>query len=154
MDNIYKMVVEFRNKYPGGVYWFRLKKHCEVIATHLNPNEKVKYAFVGQKNNSIFDIFSTGVIVITNKRLLIGRKRVVWGYFLDSVTPDLFNDMKIYQGLIWGKVTIDTLKERIFLTNIAKDALPEIETKVSSFMMEEKKKYGKPNGGKKDTAVA
>lgn len=141
MKDIYELAFSFKAKYPGGVYWFRIKKHCDVIAKHLNPDEIVQYAFIAQKNDSVLDIFSTSVIALTNKRILIGQKRLVWGYFLNSITPDLFNDMQIYEGLFFGKVTIDTIKETVYLTNIAKKALPEIETTISSFMMEEKKKY-------------
>lgn len=145
MKNVYKKIMEFKNKYPGGVYWFRLKQHSEVVERHLNPDEEVIYAFVAQKNNSVLDIFSTAAVVLTNKRILIGQKRLVWGYFLNSITPDLFNDMQIYQGLIFGKVTIDTVKETVYFTNIAKSALDEIETEISTFMMEEKKKYASNN---------
>ena len=53
----------------------------------------------------------------------------------------MFNDLKIASGIIWGKVYIDTVKEFITLSNISKEALLEIETEVSSYMMEEKKKY-------------
>ena len=67
------------------------------------------------------------------------------GYFLDSITPDMFNDLKILSGIIWGKVYIDYVKEYVTLSNISKDALSEIETKISSFMMEQKKKYGLKN---------
>lgn len=143
MNEVYKKVLEFKNKYPGGVYWFRLKKHSAVVERHLNPDEKVLYAFAAQKNNSVFDVFSTAAIVLTTKRLIIGQKRLVWGYMLNTITPDLFNDMQIYQGLLFGQVTIDTAKETIYLTNIAKKALPEIETQISTFMIREKQKYAK-----------
>ena len=66
----------------------------------------------------------------------------MFGYSLNSITPDLFNDMQIFKGLIWGKVTIDTVKETVILTNLDKNSLIEIETVISQFMMEEKKKYG------------
>ena len=49
--------------------------------------------------------------------------------------------MQVYSGLIWGKITIDTAKEVVVITNLAKDSLREIETEISEFMMEEKKKY-------------
>ena len=104
------------------------------------------YVFVAQKNNNPFNIWGTAVIAITTKRILIGRKRVVIGYFLNSITPDMFNDLKVTSGILWGKIYIDTVKEFIALSNISKDALDEIETQVSSYMMEEKKKYGL-NGG-------
>lgn len=68
------------------------------------------------------------VVALTSERILIGRKRVVMGYFLTSITPDLFNDLKVSGGLIWGKVYIDTAKEFVTLSNISKPALVEIET--------------------------
>ena len=79
---------------------------------------------------------------LTNKRILIGKKRLLFGYTLTTITPDLFNDMEVYMGIIWGKITIDTVKEEVIITNLSKKSLPEIETQISEFMMEEKKKYG------------
>lgn len=138
---VYQKALEFKQKYPMTVGW-RLKKNSEVIERHLNPGEKVLYVFVAQKNDNPLDIISTAVVALTNERILIGRKRVVMGYFLDSITPDMFNDLKILSGIIWGKVYIDYVKEFVTLSNISKNALSEIETKISSFMMEQKKKYG------------
>ena len=75
MNNVYEKVLEFKNKFPGTVAW-RLKKHCEVIEGYINPDEYVLYAFCGQKNEKWYDLFTSCVIVLTNKRLLIGQKRV------------------------------------------------------------------------------
>lgn len=141
MSVVYDQVMSFRKKYKGGIAW-RIKKHCDVIDKHLNPGEKVLYAFCGQKNLEFYDIFTTCVVVLTNKRLLIGQKRVVFGYFLGSITPDLYNDLQVYQGLFFGKITIDTVKEEVVLSNLPKGSLDEIETNITEFMMKEKQKYG------------
>ncbi len=137
----YELVKQFKSKYSSTVAW-RLFQNAKVVDDHVNPDEVVKYAFVGQKNESPFDFFQTAVVAITDKRLLIGQKRVLVGYTLSSITPDLYNDMQVQQGLIWGRIVIDTVKEVIVISNLSKDALVEIETKISQFMMEEKKKYG------------
>ena len=137
---VYKKVKEFKRKYPRTVAW-RLKKNSKVVEMHLNPGEKVLYAFCGQKNNNPLDIITTCVVALTNKRLVIGQKRVVFGYFYYSITPDLYNDLQIRNGLIWGNVIIDTVKEEVFLSNIDPDGLIEIETVISEFMMNEKRKY-------------
>ena len=139
-NNVYEKVKEFKKKYPMTVAW-RLRKNSKIVQKHLNPGEKVLYAFVAQKNDRFYDLFSTGVVVLTNKRLLVGRKRVVFGYFLDAITPDLFNDLKVLAGVFWGKIQIDTVKEIVTLSNIDKAALQEIETNISEYMMKEKKKY-------------
>ena len=143
MESIYTQVMRFKKKYPGTVTHHRLAKHAEIIEKHLNPGEVVTYAFAAQKNAKPLDIFETAVIAITNERILICHKSVMFGYFLSSVTPDLYNDLHVSSNLIWGNVTIDTVKEVIELSDISKKALPEIETKITSFMMEAKKKYKK-----------
>lgn len=140
MNKCYEMVARFKSKYPTTVA-FRIKQHCRIIEEHLNPGEEVLYAFAAQKNDSSIQLFNTNVIVLTNKRIMVATKRVVWGYFFISITPDMFNDITIYKGLIWGKVTIDTIKEEVVLSNISPKALPEIESIVSEYMMIEKKKY-------------
>lgn len=141
MSKCYEMVKRFKDKYPSTVA-FRLEKHCQIIDKHLNPDEEIIYAFPAQKNNNFFEIFYTNVIALTNKRIMIATKRVVWGYFFISITPDMFNDITIHRGLIWGNVTIDTIKEEVVLSNISPNALPEIETVITEYMMKEKKKYG------------
>lgn len=146
--SVYEMVCDFKRKYPMTVSW-RLRKNSQRVEEHLNPGEYVSYAFAAQKNANPFNVISTAVIAVTNKRLLIGRDRVVIGYFLDSVTPDLFNDLKVKSGILWGKIFIDTAKEFISLSNIDKRALREIETEVTSFMIEEKRRYGIDNKNSK-----
>ena len=140
MGKCYEMVKEFKKKYPLTIA-FRLKKHCDIIEKHLNPGEKVIYAFPAQKNSSVLDIFYTNVVVLTNKRIMIATKRVFWGYFFVTITPDMFNDLTVRKGMIFGNVVLDTIKEKVYLSNIDPSALPEIETIISEYMMAEKKKY-------------
>ena len=142
MESVYKKVLKFKKKYPNSIAW-RLKENSEIVQKHLNPGEELIYAFAAQKNDNPFNIFGTSVVALTSKRILIGRKRVLIGYFLNSITPDLFNDLKVSEGIIWGKVYIDTVKEFVTLSNISKDALTEIETEISTYMMEAKKRYYK-----------
>ncbi len=143
-DMIYEQAKNFKKKYPMTICW-RLKAHCKVIEKHLNSDEEIKYVFAAQKNNNPLDIITTYVIAITNKRILLGEKRLLIGYMFTAITPDMFNDLKVQTGLVWGRVYIDTIKEFIELSNIDKNALPEIETNVVSYVMEEKKKYGLKN---------
>ena len=150
MGKIYRQVLEFKRKYPITIGW-RLKKNAAIVEMHMNPGEEPLYSFFGQKNDNSIDIFSTAVVTLTNKRILIGRKRVLFGYFLNSITPDLFNDLKIRKGLIWSDVEIDTIRENVYLSNINPEGAIEAETNITEFMMKEKKKYKEPEtntGGK------
>lgn len=138
--DVYNKVKEFKKKYKGTIA-FRLKAHSEVLEKHLNPGEEVLYVFAGQKNNSSIAVPNTFIIALTNKRLVFARKRLFFGYFFYSVTPDMFNDLKANSGVLWGKIVIDTVKELAIISNISKSALSEIETEITEYMMREKKKY-------------
>ena len=96
---------------------------------------------MAQKNFKSYEIVNTNIVVLTNKRLLVATKRFLFGYFYRAITPDMFNDLTLRSGILWGKVVIDTIKELVVLSNIDKHALAEIEQNVSGVMMEEKKKY-------------
>ncbi len=137
---VYDEVLKFKRRHKGTLA-FRLKAHSEVLQKHLNPDEKILYVFTGQKNQMSIALPNTFVVVLTNKRLLFARKRLVFGYFFYAITPDMFNDLKVISGIIWGKIIIDTVKELAYMSNISKDALDEIETHITEYMMEEKKKY-------------
>jgi len=137
---VYESVKKFKFKYPCTIAW-RLRQHSKVIDNYIADDEKVMYSFAGQKTDNPFDIVTTYVIVITNKRILLGTKRLLFGYFFTSITPDLFNDLKVKMGIVWGKLYIDTIKEFFTISKIDKKALTEIETNFSALMMEEKQKY-------------
>ena len=128
-------LASFKSKYPLTIGW-RLKKHSKLLLEHLHDDEVIRYAFYAQKNKSSLDVTSSGIIAVTNKRLVIARDRVVIGYFFDSITADMFNDLKVRSGIIWGKIIIDTINELVILSNISKSALQEIEEEVTSAMLE------------------
>lgn len=144
MKSCYEMVKEFKRKYPSTVT-FRLKKHCKIIEKHLNPGEQILYAFAAQKNAHPLDFTNTNAVAITTKRIMIGTKRLLWGYFFVTITPDMFNDLTVRKNVLWGTVVIDTIKETITLSDIDPRALPEIETFISDYMMREKRRYREKN---------
>lgn len=149
MDLIYKKLKEFKEKYPSTIAW-RLPSHAKVLEKHLNPGEEIIYAFAAQRGFSSFEFFSTFAVALTNKRILLAQKRVLFGYSFLAITPDMFNDLTVNSGMLWGKVNIDTIKETVIFSNISKDALSEIETNITEYMMSEKKKYVKFELGDKD----
>ena len=140
MGMVYDKLKQFKKEYPSTIAW-RLKAHSKVIEKHLNPGEEVNFVFAAQKGLSTIDIFSTFAVVLTNKRILLAQKRLLFGYTFLAITPDMFNDLTVNSGIIWGKLYIDTIKETVLLSNISKRALNEIETQITEYMMAEKKKY-------------
>ena len=139
-NTIYNKLKDFKKRFPSTVTW-RLRAHSKVAAEHINDDEEVLYAFAAQKLPSVFNVTSTYAIVITDKRILLAQKRLLFGYFYYTITPDMFNDLTIKMGIFWGRVIIDTVKETVNLTFISKNALREIETVLSKYMMQEKRKY-------------
>ena len=144
----YKLVSSFLKKYPFTIAW-RVRKHCEIIDKHVNPDETILYAFAGQKNESSLDIVNTNVIALTDKRIMVATKRVLFGYFFKSITPDLYNDLTVSKGILFGRVEIDTVKEDFLVTNIDPRALSEIETNITEIVIKQKKEYAKREKEKK-----
>ena len=150
-NSSYIKMRQFLRKYPFTIAW-RVRKHCEIIDRHLNTadNEKILFMFAGQKNERAIDIFNTNVIALTNKRIMVATKRVMFGYFFKSITPDMYNDLTVHRGLLFGDVIIDTIKEVITITNIDPNALEEIETNITEIMLEQKKHYARRNREKSE----
>ena len=144
MKDVYKLAKKFKTKFKGTVA-FRIKEHAEVVQKHINPDEKILYAFCGQKNYSSIMFINSCVVALSNKRILIGQKRLLWGYFFTTITPDMYNDLKVRKNLIWSDIEIDTIKENVYISNLSPEGAVDVETVITSFMMEEKKKYGKKN---------
>ena len=145
VDDIQKLCSDFLKKYPLTITW-RIRQHSKVIAKHLNPGEEIHFIFPAQKNSNVLNIYSTCIVALTSKRILIAQKNVFWGYKLISITPDMFNDFEVYKGLIFGKIDIDTVKEVIRLSDIDPRALPEIETNLSEYLLKVKPKYSSEKG--------
>lgn len=140
MKSCYELVKKYKKNYPMTVAW-RLKSHCKVIDKHLNSGEEILYVFPGQKSDNKFSMVNTYIFAFTNKRIILATKRLLFGYFFKSITPDMYNDLTVRKGIFWGSVTIDTIKEIIHISNVDVNALDEIETNISEIMMKHKKDY-------------
>lgn len=136
-NKVYEKVLDFKKRYPLTISW-RLWAHSKLANKLINEDEEVLYAFAAQKDPSSFNIFSTFVVVLTDKRIVLAQKRAI-GYFYYSITPDMFNDLTLQVGLIWGKVIIDTVREQVYLSNLSKGAIQEIETVLSKYMIQKKR---------------
>ncbi len=140
---IYNMVSKFKNKYPRTIV-FRLKKHAQVVENIIDKDEKVYYTFCGQRNDSSM-LFDSCVVALTSKRIIIGEKRLLFGYYLLTINTKLFNDLTINSNLLWGRIEIDTVKENVFISNIDKRAMDEIETMIHEIVLNNKKREEKEN---------
>ena len=139
--SIYEAAREFRNKYPLTVA-FRLKANSAVVQKHLDAGETPLYTFVGQKRKDRMGRNQTAVVTITDKRILIGRSKLFnFGYTLNVITPDMFNDLRVECGPVFGSVILDTVKEKVVITHLDRRSLDDIENHVSGTMTNLKKEY-------------
>ena len=97
-NKIYEEVKKFKRKYPLTIA-FRLKSHAKIAAKFIDAGEEVKYVFAAQKNYQSYEIINTNIIVLTNKRLIVVTKRLIFGYFFRMITPEMFNDLTIKNGI-------------------------------------------------------
>ena len=137
--SMYSNALKFKRKYPWTIV-FRLKKHAKVVQDIIDKDEKVLYTFCGQRNDTHTMICDSCVVAVTTKRIIVGEKRALFGYYVLTISTELFNDLKINTGLIWGRIEIDTVKENLFISNIDKRAMDEIETNVHEIMLNNKRR--------------
>ena len=137
-NEIYKKVLGFKRRFPTTIAW-RIWAHSKVASKLINQDEKILYAFAAQKSPTSFNFFSTFVFVLTDKRIVLAQKRAFYGYFYYSITPDMFNDLTLRMGLIWGKGIIDTVREQVYLSGLSRGALEELETVLSKYMIQKKR---------------
>lgn len=143
-EDVYQSCKKFIKKYPKTIAW-RIKKHSSVVQEHINDDEVVLYSFAGQKNSNFLQPFFTTVVVFTNKRMLLGRKRYLGRYYYTSITPDMLNDFELRTNVLYGVVEIDTVKEHFTIGCLDKKSLSSIEDALSKYMVNEKLKYMKKN---------
>lgn len=138
---IYEEARAFRRKFPLTIA-FRLKANSAVVQKHLDAGETPLYTFVGQKRKDRMGRNQTAVVTITDKRILIGRSKLFhFGYILNVITPDMFNDLRVECGPIFGSVILDTIKEKVIITYLDRRSLDDIENHVSGTMTNLKKQY-------------
>ena len=119
-----------------------MKANSAVVQKHLDAGETPLYTFVGQKRKDRMGRNQTAVVTITDKRILIGRSQLFhFGYTLNVITPDMFNDLRVECGPVFGSVILDTVKEKVIITHLDRRSLDDIENHVSGTMTNLKKEY-------------
>ena len=139
-SKVYDSCRKFLKEFPKTIAW-NVKRHSKIVDQHINDDEVVLFTFVGQKDTNLLLPFYTTVVVFTNKRMLLGRKRSFGRYFYSSITPDMLNDFEIRTNILFGSVEIDTVKENFMMGCLDKRSLTTIEDALSKYLVDEKLKY-------------
>lgn len=86
-------------------------KHFLVVENTLLPDETVLCVFIGLHNYiSATKHDNNFAYAITNKRIIMGQKKVI-GQIVQVISLDNINDITHNTGLVFGVITIDTIKE-------------------------------------------
>ena len=118
-------------------------KHFALIESALSSDEEAIMCFMGlhnyispTKHNENF------AYAITKKRIIMAQKKLV-GETLQSVFLDNVNDVTYKSGMLFGVITIDTIKET-FNVGLAKAMAANINAEIHTLLHELKQKKETP----------
>ena len=110
------------NKYGQGFNTHNSIKHFGIIEKNLSPDEDVLFAFIGIHNYiSISKHDSNFAYVVTNKRIMLGQKKVI-GENFQSIALNKINDISFTSGIAYGVITVDAQTEKFNVAVIKSQA--------------------------------
>ncbi len=87
-------------------------KHFGLIENNLMEGEYVLMTFIGLHNYiSATQHDNNFAYAITNKRILMAQKRII-GEAFQSVSLENINDITLVKRMMFGIITVDTIKEK------------------------------------------
>lgn len=140
-EGMYNYCLE--NEFGQGYSRNTALNHFKIIENLLKEDEEVKVAFIGIHNYiSTTKHEKNFAYVITNKRIVMAQKKVI-GENIKTVSLDNINDITFTSGMVFGTLTIDTIKEKF---NVALDKVraKNIHEKVQA-VLDESQKLTKSN---------
>ena len=72
---------------------------------------------------------------LTNKRIMMAQKKAIVGEVFQTVSLNNINDITFKSGLLYGKLTVDTIKEK-FNIEVEKDTAKRIKSSFHTIMDE------------------
>ena len=95
-------------------------QHFQLIVDSLMPGECVFFPFIGLHNYvSATKHDNNFAYAVTNKRILMAQKKMI-GQTIQTVSWENVNDITFNSGVVFGVITIDTIKETF---NVAIDKI-------------------------------
>lgn len=135
-EGMYKYCLD--NKFGSGFNENWGIKHFRVLENNLMNDEEVKMAFIGlhnYKSGTKHDGYFA--YAVTNKRIILGQKQTIAGEKFNTVSLNNINDITFKSGLMFGIVTIDTIKET-FNVALSKNFAKAVNTRINEVIEEVK----------------
>jgi len=99
------------NKFGEGMNKKWGLKHFALIEQALSEDEEAIVCFIGLHNYvSATQHDSNFAYAVTNKRIIMAQQKII-GQNFQSVSIENINDITMKTSMMWGIVTIDTIKE-------------------------------------------
>ena len=110
-------------------------KHFKIVENQLKDDEEVLVAFIGIKNyEGLTNHENHWGYAITNKRIIMGQKGLIGEKVVVVSLRDL-NDVSFKKGVVFGVLTIDTIKE-VFNVGLDKNSATAIHELVTNALMD------------------
>ncbi len=113
-------------------------KHFKILEDNLLNGKEIKTVFIGLHNyisNSQYN--GNFAYTITNKRIILGQKQNLSGENFQAISLNNINDIAFKSGILFGIITIDTIKET-FNIALDKNSAKLINTKIHEVIEETK----------------
>ena len=108
-------------------------KHFGLIEQNLMEGEYVLMTFIGLHNYvSATHHDNNFAYAITNKRILMAQKRLI-GEVVQAVSLDNINDITLVKKMVFGIITIDTIKEK-FNIAVASNIADNINSQIHKIL--------------------
>jgi hypothetical protein len=121
------------NGYGQGFNTRNSIKHFEIIEKNLGNDENVLFAFIGLHNYvSISKHDNNFAYAVTNKRILLGQKKVI-GEVFQSIALNKINDITFQSGVAYGVITVDAQTE-VFNVAVLKSQANNINKKLHELL--------------------
>ena len=131
-EEMYQYCID--NKYGTGMNRKWGIKHFRLIENALHNDEDVIMCFIGLHNyQSTTSSDNNFAYAITNKRILMAQQKMI-GQVLQSVAIDNLNDITLNSGMVFGVITVDTIKEK-FNVAIAKQMALNVNEKIHEVLL-------------------
>lgn len=129
------------------------QKSFKVVEKQLLPDEDAKICFIGLHNYvSMSQHDGNFAYAITNKRLILGQKRVL-GENVKIIELNNLNDITKSTGMLSGDIIFDTYKEK-FVVNFTDVTANKLYPKLQAFWEEFKLNKITPQNSTNSTDVA
>lgn len=121
------------NGYGQGFNTRNSIKHFGIIEKNLGNDENVLFAFIGLHNYvSISKHDNNFAYAVTNKRILLGQKKVI-GEVFQSIALNKINDITFQSGVAYGVITVDAQTE-VFNVAVIKSQANNINKKLHELL--------------------